>query len=248
MNTAKGIRMTAPDLERIPGVYNYCDSWCVRCPLTMRCAVYAVDIATGMFGGDSEAALELVLLPPPPMTAEEERRREAFLEAMEVPEPTEADVEELAREEEARRERVDETAAVTASIEASLLMDAWFDAHDTAETTVSGPAAEALQVARWDRHLIPTKVRRALRGLDEYRRGETADDDPVQNDWNGTAKLVLLCIRRSIEAWDTLAEDRADADARMVAGRLRVLQAEMERTFPKASRFIRPGFDEMTSR
>jgi hypothetical protein len=69
---------------------------------------------------------------------------------MQVPEPTEADVEELAREEEARRERVDEAAAVTASMEASLLMDAWFDAHDTAETAASGPAADALQVARWD--------------------------------------------------------------------------------------------------
>jgi len=28
--------------------------------------------------------------------------------------------------------------------------------------------------------------------------------------------------------------------------RIRALQAEVERTFPEASRFIRPGFDEMT--
>lgn len=25
----------------IPGVYNYCDRWCERCPLTSRCANFA---------------------------------------------------------------------------------------------------------------------------------------------------------------------------------------------------------------
>jgi hypothetical protein len=57
----------------------------------------------------------------------------------------------------------------------------------------------------------------------------------------------LLCIRRSIEAWDTLAEALVDPDARGVAAQLRALQAEVERTFPDASRFIRPGFDEVAS-
>jgi hypothetical protein len=69
----------------------------------------------------------------------------------------------------------------------------------------------------------------------------------VQNDWNGTAKLALVCIRRSIEAWDTLAEALGDSEARGVADQLRALQAEVERTFPDASRFIRPGFDDVAS-
>src|SRR5436309_15735657 len=30
-----------PDL--IPGIYNYCDRWCERCPLTSRCLVYATE-------------------------------------------------------------------------------------------------------------------------------------------------------------------------------------------------------------
>src|SRR5215467_3593368 len=30
-----------PDL--ISGVYNYCDRWCERCPLTSRCLVYATE-------------------------------------------------------------------------------------------------------------------------------------------------------------------------------------------------------------
>ena len=30
-----------PDL--ISGIYNYCDRWCERCPLTSRCLVYAAE-------------------------------------------------------------------------------------------------------------------------------------------------------------------------------------------------------------
>jgi hypothetical protein len=33
--------------------------------------------------------------------------------------------------------------------------------------------------------------------------GEEGDeDDPVQNDWNGSAKVALISIERSIDAWD----------------------------------------------
>ena len=27
----------------IPGIYNYCDRWCERCPLTARCRVFAME-------------------------------------------------------------------------------------------------------------------------------------------------------------------------------------------------------------
>jgi hypothetical protein len=51
-----------PDL--ISGIYNYCDRWCERCPLTSRCLVYATeqedgdslesrDIQTKRSGGNS---------------------------------------------------------------------------------------------------------------------------------------------------------------------------------------------------
>ena len=34
-----------PDL--ISGIYNYCDRWCERCPLTSRCLVYAAEQEDG---------------------------------------------------------------------------------------------------------------------------------------------------------------------------------------------------------
>ena len=32
----------ARDPKLIPGIYNYCDRWCERCPFTSRCMVYAM--------------------------------------------------------------------------------------------------------------------------------------------------------------------------------------------------------------
>src|ERR1051326_3133296 len=39
-----------PDL--ISGIYNYCDRWCERCPLTSRCLVYATEQEDNSFPGN----------------------------------------------------------------------------------------------------------------------------------------------------------------------------------------------------
>ena len=136
------------------------------------------------------------------------------------------------------------TRAVTASMQAALLMRTWLESHESIDDRLSPRAAEALAVARWDQYLISAKLQRALRGLDEYLHGESAWDDPIQNDWNGSAKLTLICIARSIEAWQTLGEELGDPEAKAVAMQLRGLEQEVKRAFPDAARFIRPGFDE----
>ena len=28
--------------RHIPGIFNYCDRWCERCPMTSRCSVFAI--------------------------------------------------------------------------------------------------------------------------------------------------------------------------------------------------------------
>ena len=94
------------------------------------------------------------------MTAEEERRREELFEAMNNSEPTDAEVAEYRRQEEARTERIEESPAITASVQAALLMDAWLDAHEKAGVQGDPRTTQALDVVRWDRHLIPVKLRR----------------------------------------------------------------------------------------
>ena len=40
----------------IPGVYNYCDRWCERCPFASRCRSYAMELTLRIDGGDGELA------------------------------------------------------------------------------------------------------------------------------------------------------------------------------------------------
>src|ERR1043165_3814334 len=37
----------AKNPDFISGIYNYCDRWCERCPLTSRCLLYATEQADG---------------------------------------------------------------------------------------------------------------------------------------------------------------------------------------------------------
>lgn len=239
--------MNAPiNIDRIEFISAYCDRWCERCAFTSRCSSYAIQVATAMCDGDHNAALELAVGAPPPQDAAEAARREAFLEEIANYQPTEAEVEETIREERQRDERLDESPITTAATKVHTLSWAWLDSNRDAAILKADPlVADAIEVAGWDTHLIGAKIHRALHGRDEFVHGESFDEDPVQNDWNGSAKVALISIRRSITAWSTIAAAARDPDAAAVAEELRRLEADVERAFPDAEKFIRPGFDQL---
>jgi hypothetical protein len=89
--------------------------------------------------------------------------------------------------------------------------------------------------------LITAKVHRALHGRDEPLLD---DEDRVQNDWNGSAKVALISMERSEAAWRSIAHATSDADAEALAGLLHGVREETLTEFPDALRFTRPGFDE----
>jgi hypothetical protein len=232
--------------DRIDFISAYCDRWCERCAFTSRCSSYAVHVATAMCDGDFEAALELAVGAPPSEDPVEAARREAFHEELLKCQPTDAELDETRREEEGREERVDESPITTAAERYRTLARAWLESNsDVTVFTSDTRLADAIEVAGWDACLIGAKLHRALHGRDEFMRGEAFDEDPVQNDWNGSAKVALISIRRSITAWATVAAAAGDPDAAAVAEELRRLEAEVERTFPNAWKFIRPGFDQI---
>jgi len=66
----------------------------------------------------------------------------------------------------------------------------------------------------------------------------------VQNDWNGSAKVALVAIERSLTAWHTIAEAASDAEAATIAAQLEEFQRAALDEFPKAMEFVRPGLDE----
>jgi hypothetical protein len=86
--------------------------------------------------------------------------------------------------------------------------------------------AAAIDTIGWYSGLIPAKIGRALHGA--ANEGQWVDDDPVQNDWNGSAKVARLAIAESIAAWRTLFEagdTPVDASIRETAN----LLAQMDR-------------------
>ena len=127
--------------------------------------------------------------------------------------------------------------------------------------------ARAAEVLRWYQFFVAAKVIRALMGRTRSDRTlvETnAGDDPfagaveededdfdaagdyVQEDGNGSAKIALIAIDRSMAAWHAMEmclPGKSDSIAPIVA-ELERMRWLLEEEFPDARGFIRPGFDE----
>ena len=104
----------------------------------------------------------------------------------------------------------------------------------------------ALQTIEHDRWFITPKLSRALHGREWDAAYPQADWDPVQNDSNGSVKVVLVSIDRSEASWRLLGRWLEDSEtAALVADSLARLRAQVEVEFPQARAFVRPGFDEL---
>ena len=116
----------------------------------------------------------------------------------------------------------------------------WFRARsDAARAEGDAVVSEALEIVEWDSHLIGAKLHRALMGQDRHQT-DAFDDHPVQNDWNGSAKVALISLDRSEAAWQVIAQATGDAAAAHLAVALADLRSEVERAFPLARRFKLP--------
>jgi hypothetical protein len=220
----------------IVGIFNYCDRWCEACAFTSRCRLFA-DVA------ETEAALDPNLkavvdapvlpqdAPPPPPPWMEEMIREM----------NEAVTRVAVGEEHERplRPPPPEHLAIEARAkDYCFRAHRWLRARSYAALDPGDPCA----VIGWFETMIPAKVHRAIRGLAEERpeeRGWPADH-------NGSAKVALLGIERSHAAWlDLVARGIAvHGDVAPLIADLVWLGDALERVFPKARAFVRPGLDE----
>ncbi|MEX0844853.1 MAG: hypothetical protein WD022_06210 [Balneolaceae bacterium] len=96
-------------------------------------------------------------------------------------------------------------------------------------------------IINWYHTMILVKLKRAVLGLleDDF-------EDEIQNDMNGTAKVVLNCIDRSIFAWSGLLNHMPEQEEISLRNlvTLQKLKRNIYTWFPNADKFIRPGFDE----
>jgi len=103
--------------------------------------------------------------------------------------------------------------------------------------------SDAIEIIRQYASFIPVKGRRAISGLS--RMEEEYWDSPQQSDGNGSAKITMIAIERSLGAWEILRKhwpEKTDEIIDMLV-HLNQLRREMARLFPDWQQFIRPGFD-----
>jgi hypothetical protein len=235
----------AQDPALIPGIYNYCHHRCEQCAFTGRCFSFrqeqreAHDHPERSLDDHIEAnftrASELMKA-----WCEQHGIDRGAVEDM-----PEADVSNTTAESGDEKADADvlQQVARRYSAEAYPIVE---PLSNLSRFHAWAPAvAAAIDTIGWYSGLIPAKITRALHGA--ANEGQFVDEDPVQNDWNGSAKVARLAIAESIDAWRTLFEagdTPVDASIRETAGLLAQIDGDLAARFPLAMEFVRPGFDE----
>ncbi len=103
---------------------------------------------------------------------------------------------------------------------------------------------DSIEVISWYKPQIYVKLMRALSNDDDLF--DLKQDDDYQSDADGSAKVALLGMDRSIAAWGQLQSQLHEKSDEIIdiLVFLEILRRYTEKHFPKARDFIRPGFDD----
>jgi len=224
----------------IPGIFNYCDRWCERCPLTARCRVYAM----GQEHPDDE----------PDQTQEVFRRnlQNIFTETKEMLREAAAergididalDLEEADKIIEQKRRTIQQQYLMKIAEKYTRQASLFIQAQDLSDETIEPTQLEMLQIIGWYHFFIAAKIKRALYAEADYE--EDADFDAFCNDGDGSIKIALIAIDRSIIAWGVLLTNETHREIKPLIQLLETLRRMCEEKFPNARDFLRPGFDEI---
>jgi hypothetical protein len=242
-NFEKAMRSAIRNPRHISGVHNYCDRWCERCPFTLRCSVYAVGEAMGegraAKGEDLWQRLETARALAKELLAKHGDHAGVGLEKEPIFKMHERPVDSHPTGVAAKRYMEFTHGFVKKHGEALAAMAAAPGVHAVS-------AAEAFEVVNTYHMLLTVKLSRAL-SWDEVDE-EMANDPELADmprDQDGSAKLALILIDRSILAWAVLMVQAPEHKETALSAMLTLnrLRPAVEKAFPNAHKFVRPGFD-----
>lgn len=247
----------------ISGIYNYCDRWCERCPLTSRCLNFAMgneqfsdpetrDINNKAFWEELAETFRVTL----DLLKETAERKGIDLDSIDT---EEAEEEEMLMEELAKNHECCRAAQVYADMvddcfdsmrdmfgqsEEEQNSEEWLEIPSISMIEEDTSFEDAVEVIRWYQHQIYVKLMRAIRG-DLEERTEVLDEFPKDSD--GSAKVALIAIDRSISAWEEIGNRLPiqKDDILNLQMHLYGLRRKTEKAFPDARAFLRPGFDKI---
>ena len=257
------LKKLAEDPRFIQSIYNYCDRWCERCPFTARCLNFALDeeefdhlktqdLDNEAFRKKLSETFQMTL----ELLEEAAEEQGIDLDSIDTEEVEEEDRlnDELARDHECSRmaklysemvdDWLDSARELFSSEEEELSAVETIEALDNSPAEKDDDLLEPVEVVGWYQHLIYVKLMRAIRG-ELLEEPEILDEYPKDSD--GSAKVALIGIDRSIAAWGeirNLFPHRSDQIMDILL-HLEQLRRKVEKTFPDARAFIRPGFDKI---
>ena len=232
-----------PDL--ISGIYNYCDRWCERCPLTSRCLVYATEQEDDNSFPRNDLRNEAFWQK---LSVIFQETRELIVEwAKEAGVDLNGSKDEDESRQHRKRQLVDNHPLTKAGKKYANAASDWFRELDQMfEVNENFEQLEdAREVVQWYQYQIAVKTMRALSG-----RKEELDEDPeiveFPKDSDGSAKVALIGVDRSIAARRLMQLSLPERTASIVPLILQLerLRNRLEKAFPEARDFVRPGFDE----
>src|SRR5437868_5552500 len=98
-------------------------------------------------------------------------------------------------------------------------------------------------------HPVSLSARHYAQMVQEWFKEEFAVEENVHDDITGKARIALIAIDRSLSAWRLMQNalpEKTESTVPMLI-ELEQLRRAIERIFPRARDFIRPGFDELGS-
>lgn len=257
----------AKNPNNIPGIFNYCDRWCERCTFTSRCLNRELS---------SEREKNLEKLDYNNKEYWEEMGKvfeDTFKLIAYVMEKEGIDLSQIDEEgvnvEMAKDENVHETADKhIISIAAKKYMnmvDAFFEKekelfidkenelnqqlalgmNERKIKTEADELKDVFEIIAWYNPQIWVKLMRALCGKIEDDGWEV--ENGFQRDYDGSAKVALVGMDRSLGAWGKLYDLFPEKRNEIISILLHVdkLRIMVENEFPIAREFKRPGFDEI---
>ncbi len=259
----------ATDPKYIPGIYNYCDRWCERCQFTSRCLNHSleedqncqleeIDEANERFWYSLKDSFKLAFSLIEDL-AQEER---IDLESIEIDEDEEIDnkVDILTHRSMNYANMVDEWFKKNQNIIekelAPLSPQCWGEnisnkkrSHlklikpQTTENSIA--LQKVIEVINYYQYAITVKLSRAIESRDNEVKIRLED---ISKDSDGSAKIALIEIDCSINAWSELLKyfEAEKTSVLKIINYLKQIREIAEKEFPNARSFIRPGFDEVT--
>ncbi len=248
IRAANYLIINSPD--KIPNMHLYCDRWCEKCRATAQCEIF-VPVSNvqkkvaDLDLGDYRQTLKNLAK----WASDNQIRLEEIVAG------TSSDAER--REKNKKNPRTNETSKIAADyridsmnfksknkdkfnlFRQSCVSRAELDPN--ADRTAEHTLQQAFEIIGWYELQMPLKITRAYLG--EY---ELADEEKKYQETNGSAKVVLTAIERSLTAWETIGNyfPELDNDCKKFLIQLDRIRKRILADFPNALQYIRPGIDE----